>query len=69
MSQRGELTIEDVRARMRAAGVVIAEGRLPMVRKLLDDALRPLRAVDSREIKAVEPAVRFAPAARARDER
>jgi hypothetical protein len=32
-----------------------------MVRKLLSDALIHVRAVDSRAIAGVEPAVRFAP--------
>jgi hypothetical protein len=30
-----------------------------MVRKLLSDALVPVRALDSRAIKTVEPAVKF----------
>jgi hypothetical protein len=30
-----------------------------MVRKLLADALAPVRALDSRAIKTVEPAVKF----------
>jgi hypothetical protein len=34
-----------------------------MVRKLLSDALVHVRALDSRAIKAVEPAVRFTPEA------
>ena len=33
-----------------------------MVRKLLDDALAPVRRLDSRTIKTIEPAVTFAPA-------
>jgi hypothetical protein len=32
-----------------------------MVRKLLSDALVPVRALDSRTVKTVEPAVRFTP--------
>jgi hypothetical protein len=54
-----ELTLEELRARMTAAGITIAEARLGMVRKLLSDALIHVRAVDSRAIKTVEPAVRF----------
>ena len=61
MSDPQELTLEELRERMRAAGVTIAENRLAMVRKLLSDALAPVRALDSRAIKAVEPAVTFAP--------
>jgi hypothetical protein len=54
-----ELTLQDVRARIAAAGITIAEHRLGMVRRLLSDALVHVRALDSRTIKAVEPAVRF----------
>jgi hypothetical protein len=54
-----ELTLEELRARMTAAGITIAEARLGMVRKLVSDALIHVRAVDSRAIKTVEPAVRF----------
>lgn len=56
-----ELTMEELRDRIRAAGVTIAEDRLAMVRKLLADALAPVRALDSRTIKTVEPAVTFTP--------
>jgi len=56
-----ELTMEELRDRIRAAGVTIAEHRLAMVRKLLADALAPVRALDSRTIKTVEPAVTFTP--------
>jgi hypothetical protein len=61
MSDARELTIEELRARMRAAGVTITENRLAMVRKLLGDALVAVRALDSRDVKTLEPAVRFAP--------
>jgi len=54
-----ELTLQELRDRIRAAGITIAENRLSMVRKLLSDALVPVRALDSRAIKTVEPAVRF----------
>lgn len=56
-----ELTMEELRDRIRAAGVTIAEHRLAMVRKLLADALAPVRALDSRAIKTLEPAVTFTP--------
>lgn len=59
----GEMTLDELRARIRAADVTIAEARLQMVRRLLGDALAPLRAVDSRAIRTVEPAVTFAPTA------
>ena len=61
MHHPAELTMEELRARIGAAGVVIAENRLAMVRKLLDDALAPLRRLDTRTIKTVEPALTFAP--------
>lgn len=63
-----ELTIDEVRERARAAGVPIPDNRLAMVRRLLGDALAPLRKLDSRAIRVVEPAVRFTPAGEARDE-
>ena len=54
-----ELTMDELRARIAAAGVTIPDKLLPMVRKLLGDALGPLRAVDSRTIRPLEPAVTF----------
>jgi len=68
MREAQELTMEALHARMRAAGVTIAEHRLAMVRRLLDDALAPLRTLDTRTIKAVEPAVRFTPEQETRHE-
>jgi hypothetical protein len=62
------LTMEALRIRIRAAGVTIAEQRLAMVQKLLGDALAPLRGLDTRTIKTVEPAVTFAPAQESRNE-
>jgi hypothetical protein len=54
-----ELTMDELRARIAAAGVTIPEHRLSMVRKLLGDALAPLRTLDSRTIRPLEPGVRF----------
>ena len=54
-----ELTMDELRARIAAAGVTIADNRLAMVRRLLNDALAPLRTVDSRSIRTLEPAVTF----------
>jgi len=68
MNDPQQLTMEAVRARMRVAGVTIAEHRLAMVRRLLDDALAPVRTLDARTIKTVEPAVTFAPVQEARHE-
>jgi len=54
-----ELTLDELRARIAAAGITISEHRLAMVRKLLGDALAPLRRVDSRTIRTLEPAATF----------
>ena len=54
-----ELTMEELRARIAAAAVTIPEDLIPMVKKLLGDALAPLRTVDSRTIRPLEPAVTF----------
>ena len=59
MAEPSELTLDEVRARMRAAGVEIPEERLPMVGRILADALRPIRAMDPRAMKTLEPAVTF----------
>ncbi len=53
------LTIDEVRARMKAAGIEIAENRLEMVRVLLENALAPVQAMDTRAVKTLEPAVTF----------
>ncbi|OGK78367.1 MAG: hypothetical protein A2W08_13810 [Candidatus Rokubacteria bacterium RBG_16_73_20] len=53
------MTLDEVRARMRAAGVEIPEERLELVRRLLTDALGPVRALDARAARALEPAVTF----------
>ena len=54
-----ELTLDEVRARMRAAGIEIPEARLEMVRVLLNSALGPVRAMDARALRTLEPAVTF----------
>ena len=66
MAESHELTLEELRTRIQAAGLSIPENRLGMVRKLLSDALVHVRALDSRAIKTVEPAVRFTPEGGAR---
>ena len=53
------LSIDDVRARMKAAGIEIADNRLEMVRLLLSNALGPVHALDSRTVRTTEPAVTF----------
>jgi hypothetical protein len=54
-----ELSVDEIRARIAAAGVTIPDNRLNLVRKLLSNALAPLRKVDSRTVRALEPAVTF----------
>ncbi len=66
MSDPKELSMEELRDRIRAAGVTIPEHRLAMVRKLLGAALAPLQTLDSRAIKTVEPAVKFSPEGQAK---
>jgi len=61
--QPSEVTLDEVRNRIRAAGLPIPEGRLPLVQRFLQDALRPLRAFDSRSARSLEPAVTFDAAA------
>ena len=53
MAESHELTLEELRTRIQAAGLSIPENRLGMVRKLLSDALVPVRALDSRAVKTV----------------
>jgi BioD-like phosphotransacetylase family protein len=59
-----ELTMDELRERIRVAGITVAEHRLAMVRRLLADALAPVRGLDSRTIRTVEPAVKFVPEAK-----
>ncbi len=53
------MTLEELRDRMKAARVEIAENRLEVVRRLPTDALRPIHAMDSRTHRTLEPAVTF----------
>ena len=54
-----ELTIDEIRERAKVARLTIPENRLDLVRRLLSDALRPIRAMDARAVKTLEPAVTF----------
>ena len=53
------MTLDELRARMKATGIEIADNRLEMVRRLLSDALAPVDAFDSRGARTLEPAVTF----------
>ena len=54
-----ELTMDELRARIKVAGLHIPEERMEMVRILLSNALAPVRAMDPRALKTLEPAVTF----------
>ena len=58
-----DVTLDEVRERIRVAGLRIPEDRLEMVRVFLTNALRPVRAMDSRAVRTLEPAVTFDAAA------
>jgi hypothetical protein len=64
--QPADVTIDEVRARIRAAGLTIPEDRMAIVHAFVRDALRPIRALDSRAVRTLEPAVTFDAAAEAR---
>ncbi|HET9855101.1 MAG TPA: hypothetical protein VFR53_08595 [Methylomirabilota bacterium] len=57
--QTNDITPDEVKERVRLAGLPIPENRLSLVRGFLVNALRPIRALDSRAIRTVEPAVTF----------
>jgi hypothetical protein len=54
-----DVTLDEVKERARLAGLSIPANRLALVRGFLVNALRPIRALDSRAIRTVEPAVTF----------
>ena len=54
-----DVTLDEVRERARLAGLPIPEARLAVVRGFLANALRPIRALDSRAVRTLEPAVTF----------
>ena len=58
-----DLTLEEVRDRIRVAGLPIPENRLALIHSFLRDALRPVRAFDTREAATLEPAPTFDAAA------
>jgi aspartyl-tRNA(Asn)/glutamyl-tRNA(Gln) amidotransferase subunit A len=59
MSDTPALTLDELRQRITVAGLTIREDRLEVVRKLVADAIAPLRRMDSRALATLEPAVRF----------
>jgi hypothetical protein len=59
-----DITLDEVKERARLAGLPIAANRLSLVRGFLVNALRPIRALDTRTIRTVEPAVTFDPRGR-----
>jgi hypothetical protein len=62
-----DITLDDVKRRAAAAGIALREDKLEAVRKLLADALKPLRGTDSHAIRTIEPAVTFDATGGARD--
>jgi hypothetical protein len=54
-----DITVDEVRRRAEVAGVTLREDRVEMVRRLLNDALAPLRRMDSRAVRTLEPAATF----------
>ena len=54
-----EVTLDEVKERARLAGLPIPAARLSLVQGFLANALRPIRALDSRSVRTVEPAVTF----------
>lgn len=54
-----DLTLDELRERIKRTGVPIPAARHEMIRRLLSDALRPVRSADWRAQKTLEPAVTF----------
>jgi hypothetical protein len=54
-----ELTLDEVRDRIRVAGLRIPDDRVALIHGLLRDALRPIRALDTRQERTLEPAPTF----------
>ena len=57
--QTNDVTLDEVKERVRLSGLPIPANRLSLVRGFLVNALRPIRALDSRTVRTVEPAVTF----------
>jgi hypothetical protein len=54
-----DVTLDEVRARLAVAGLAVGEEWLDMVRRLLGEALAPVRRADVHALRTVEPAATF----------
>lgn len=61
MDEQDMITEEDVRRRAEVAGIELDEELIGEVVLAMQVALEPLRALDLRAIRLVEPMVTFAP--------
>jgi len=57
--QPPDVTLDEVKERARLAGLPIPANCLSLVRGFLSNALKPIRILDSRTVRTVEPAVTF----------
>ena len=62
-AEDSDITLDEVRDRIRTAGVAIPEDRLALIHGFLRDALRPIRQMDTRKARTLEPAPTFDAAA------
>ena len=62
-TEHPDLTLDDVRERIRVARVPIPEARVALIHGLLKNALAPIRAFDSTGARTLEPAPTFDAAA------
>ena len=62
-AQGSDITLDEVRERIRVAGVAIPEDRLALIHGFLRDALKPIRQMNTREAGTLEPAPTFDAAA------
>jgi hypothetical protein len=53
------LTARDVQQRARAAGITLPEGSLEGVTAMMNNALAPVRGLDTTQERTIEPAVTF----------
>ena len=63
MPDSPDISLDEVRERVRRSGLPIPEARFEMVRSFLVNALRPLKALDTRAVRTLEPAPTFDAAA------